>query len=229
MSDVRSRNLVVTLGVAVVAIATLAAVILIQVTAEPDVDEVDADDTAEITETLVRDDSHVLDDAGPDAPTLVEFLDLECEACGAAYPVVQALREKYDGQLNVVVRYFPLDGHLNARNAAHAAEAAARQGRFEDMYSKMFATQTLWGDQQVDHADTFRGFAEDLGLDLDRYDVDVASEEVAQRVEKDFQDGRRLGVTGTPGFFLEGERLDISSFEQLQLAVEGAVTQAGTS
>lgn len=58
--------------------------------------------------------SHVLDEAGPGSPTLVVFLDFECEVCGAFYPVIEELREDYAGEINYVVRYFPLPGHVNS-------------------------------------------------------------------------------------------------------------------
>ncbi len=90
---------------------------------------------------VVRADSHVLDDAGANAVTVVEFMDFECEACGAYYPVVEEMRQKYAGQITYVVRYSPLPGHFNSTHSAVAAEAAAQQGRFEEMYQRLFETQ----------------------------------------------------------------------------------------
>ena len=123
--------------------------------------------------------SHVLDDGGEGAVTVVEFLDFECEACGAFYPLVEDLRGKFDGEITYVIRYFPLPGHLNSKNAAIAAEAAAQQGRLEDMYHRLFETQPQWGEAQESRADLFRGFAEELGLDMAAFDDAVA--EVLQR------------------------------------------------
>ena len=122
-----------------------------------------ADDNAADALPGARSNSHVLDSAGPNAPTLVEFLDFECEACGALYPYVEEIREQYDGQINYVFRYYPIPSHYNSMNAALAVEAAAQQDRVEDMYHRMFETQAEWGEQQVSEADLFRGFAEDLG------------------------------------------------------------------
>ena len=96
---------------------------------------------------VVRKDSHRLSTAADDRVTLVEFLDFECEACKAAYPFVEQLRDDYDGRVTFVARYFPMPGHANAENAAVAVEAAARQGRFEDMYHRMYETQTEWGER----------------------------------------------------------------------------------
>lgn len=217
MTNDSRRTLEVTLAVSALAIGVLAAVVLFQVTSEPDAD------VADPAGAVVRADSHVLDDVGEDAPTLVEFLDFECESCAAAYPVVEDLRERYAGRLNVVLRYFPIDGHANARNAAHAVEAAARQGELESMYARMFETQAEWGDQQIDHSARFRGYAEELGLDLEQYDAGVASEDVAARVERDFQDGRAAGVSGTPTFFLDGRPLEITSVQSFYDAVDRAL------
>lgn len=174
-----------------------------------------------------RPSSHVLDDAGPDAPTLVEFMDFECEACGAFYPIVEQIREQYAGQINYVIRYFPIESHANAMNAALAVEAAAQQGQIEDMYHRMFETQTQWGEQQASQADLFRTFAEDLDLDLAAYDEAVADPATLERVQQDLDDGQALGVQGTPTFFLDGQHLELSSVSDLTDALDDALNQAG--
>lgn len=175
-----------------------------------------------------RSNSHVLDDAGPDAPTLVEFMDFECEACGAFYPVVEDLRARYDGQIDYVIRYFPIASHANSMNAAVAVEAAAQQGQLEQMYQRMFETQTTWGEQQQSQADLFRTFAEDLGLDMAAFDAAVADPATEARVQQDLDDGRALGVQGTPTFYLDGEQLELSSFSDLTDAIDRALSGAGT-
>jgi len=172
---------------------------------------------------VAREDSHVLDDAGEGAPVLVEFLDFECEACLAAYPLVEQVREQYAGELTFVVRYFPIDGHANSMTAAVAVEAAAQQGRFEDMYTRMYQTQTEWGEQQESKAPLFREFAQELGLDMDAYDAAVADPATQQRVERDRQDGLALGVQGTPTFFLDGEPVQVTSAEDFLAQIDAAV------
>ncbi len=131
---------------------------------------------------VVRQSSHVLDDGGEGAVTLVEFLDFECEACGAFFPIVEDLREQFAGEITYVVRYFPLPGHFNSKNAAVAAEAAAQQDRFEDMYVRLFETQPEWGEAQESRADLFRGFAEEIGLDADmlQHTVEFYSEHASK-------------------------------------------------
>lgn len=173
---------------------------------------------------VVRSDSHVLSQAqDPDAPVLVEFLDFECEACRAAYPVVEQIRQDYQGQITVVARYFPIPSHANAVNAALAVEAAAQQGRFEEMYSRMYQTQAQWGEQQESKAEVFRGFARDLGMDMDAYDAVVADSATLERIEQDYQDGIALGVQGTPTFFLDGKLLQPESVADFQAAIEAAL------
>lgn len=172
---------------------------------------------------VVRDNSHRLSATEDERVTLVEFLDFECEACGAAYPFVEELRQDYDGELTVIARYFPLPSHANSENAAIAAEAAAQQGAFEAMYKRMFETQIEWGERQDSQAALFRSFAEELGLDLEAYDQAVADPATMERVEQDRQDGLALGVQGTPTFFLNGELLQPTSLEEFRAAIEAEI------
>lgn len=180
---------------------------------------------AEAAETVVRDDSHRLSTADDGKVTLVEFLDFECEACGAAYPFVEQLRQRYEGRVTFVARYYPIPSHRNALNAAYAVEAAARQDRFEDMYKRMFETQPEWGESQESKADLFRTFAEDLGLDMDHYDADVASDAVKNRVQRDIDDGTKLGVSGTPTFFLNGQKMAPRNQEEFITTIEQALAE----
>ncbi|WP_208972235.1 DsbA family protein [Kineococcus rubinsiae] len=171
----------------------------------------------------------MLGEPGTGGVTLVEFLDFECEGCRAAYPLVEQMRRDYDGRVTFVMRYFPLAGHFNAMNAVLAVEAAAQQSRFEDMYARMYATQASWGDQQVSHADTFRGLADDLGLDMAAYDKALADPASRARVEKDVADGLGLGVQGTPTFFLNDRQLQPTSEEDLRASIDAALAAAPAS
>jgi len=174
-------------------------------------------------ESLVREDSHVLSQAQAEEAVLVEFLDFECESCRAFYPTVEELRAEFPDKLTVVMRYFPIPSHTNAQNAALAVEAASRQGQLEAMYKRMYATQGEWGEAQESKAEVFRGFASDLGLDLAQYDLDVADPTTLERVKRDFDDGLALGVSGTPTFFLDGEKVSANSPDELRAAVEAAL------
>jgi protein-disulfide isomerase len=172
---------------------------------------------------MVRDDSHVLGPAGDGKVTMVEFLDFECEACGALYPFYEELRKEYAGKVRFVARYFPIPSHFNAMNAAIAVEAAAQQGYFEQMYKMMYETQTQWSEQQESKAELFRSWAEQMGLDMAKFDAAVADPATAARVAQDQQDGQALGVEGTPTLFLNGKKLDLSSGQALMSEINAAI------
>ncbi|MER7243166.1 thioredoxin domain-containing protein [Kribbella sp. NPDC000426] len=175
------------------------------------------------SEQLVRADSHRLGAAADNKVTFVEFLDFECEACAAAYPVVEKLRKDYAGKVTFVVRYFPIPSHFNAERAARAVEAAAAQGKFEAMYQKMYETQTEWGEQQVPADARFRGYAQALGLDVVAWDKIYNDPATLQRIKKDVADGEAVGVTGTPTFFLNGEKLQPESVDDLIASIDAAL------
>lgn len=223
-----NRNVVLTVGLVVS--ATIAFVVALTVSGPT----TSVDDTAQGTapgavapaELLVRPDSHLLSTAPDGEVTFVEFLDFECEACRAVFPVVEELREEYQGRVSFVLRYFPIPSHANAENAAIAVEAAARQGKLEAMYQRMYQTQPEWGEQQESRADVFRGFAQDLGLDMAAYDRTVTEPATLERVRSDQNDGIALGVEGTPTFFVNGTRLEPRTTDDLRAALDRALTEA---
>ncbi|SDH52205.1 Na+/H+ antiporter NhaA [Agrococcus jejuensis] len=133
--------------------------------------------------------------------TVVEYLDFECPFCARATGMWTDLKQHFDGRIRYVVRHLPLDDvHPHARGAAIAAEAAARQDRFWEMHDVLFANQSA-----LEAAD-LRRYAEQIGLDLDRYDEDILDEALAKRVRKHAQSAHESGARGTPTFFLNGTR-----------------------
>ncbi|MET8826496.1 thioredoxin domain-containing protein [Streptomyces sp. NPDC004610] len=169
----------------------------------------------------VRPSSHRMTTPERSELTVVEFLDFECEACAAYYPAVEQLKKEYGDRVTFVARYFPMPGHRNGELAARAAEAAARQGKFEEMYDKLFTTQKEWGESQDWKEDVFRGYAADLGLDMPRFDADLADPETAGRVLADQEDGVGLGVNSTPTFFVDGEKIaNPGSYEEFAAVIE---------
>ena len=184
------------------------------------------DPTADVTagdasaDRLVRPDSQRLNEADGD-DTFVEFLDFECESCRAAHPAVEQLREEYGDRVTFVVRYMPL--HRNSEAASRAAEAAAAQGKFEEMYDLLFETQPQWGEKSSSQEEVFFGFAEQLGLDMERFRQVYDDPDTIERVQRDEADGKALGVTGTPTFFVNGEKLEIRSYDDLVGALDDAV------
>ena len=206
----------------IIAVLVAIAVALISVIAIDVIQSRDENQEASETAAVVRDNSHVLDDAG-DEVVLVEFLDFECEACAAFYPYVEQARADYAGEVTFVTRYFPIPGHQNSRTAAIAVEAAAQQGHFEQMYQLMFENQKAWGERQDSQAGVFRGYAEALGLDLDAYDAAVADPATLERVLEDYNEGIALGVNKTPTFFLNGEKMEIQSIEDFRDQLDAAI------
>ena len=139
---------------------------------------------------------------GPhEAPiTLVEYGDLECPYCNQAEPVVRRLLRDY-GDMRYVWRHLPLDDvHPHARLAAEATEAADEQGAFWEMHDLLFEHQDA-----LRKADLLR-YAEQLGLDVDRFKEALVSREFAGRVESDVDSADLSGVSGTPTFFVNGRR-----------------------
>lgn len=173
---------------------------------------------------LVLENSHVLNDAGEGAPVLVEFLDFECEACGAVYPVIEDIREQYDGELTYVARYF-ITNHANSMNAAIAVEAASQQDKFEEMYQKLFESQPEWTEKQDSQADLIRTYAEEIGLDMPAFDKAVSDPATQSRVEEDHNAGLALGVQGTPTFFLNGELIQPQTIDDLTNAIDQAIAE----
>ncbi|RZT85598.1 protein-disulfide isomerase [Pseudonocardia sediminis] len=182
-----------------------------------------ADNPAEAASIATRDNSHRLSSPPGATVNFVEFLDFECEACGAVYPAIEQLREQYGDRVNFVVRYFPVPSHFNAERSARAVEAAAQQGKFEPMYKMMYDTQKEWGEQQVPLDGRFRGYAQQLGLDMARFDRVYNDPATLERVKADREDGLALGVEGTPTFFVNGQKLEPRSFDDLTKALDDAL------
>lgn len=168
---------------------------------------------------LVRDDSPRLT-SGKKA-VFVEYLDFECEACGAAHPVMTDLREKYGKDVTFVVRYLPLHG--NSMNAALAAEAAREQGKFEEMHDKLFETQAEWSHSESSKEKTFEGYAQELGLDMKQYRASLKDPAAAQRIEQSKKDAQTLGVTGTPTFFLDGNKIEPTTIADFETKLDAAI------
>jgi protein-disulfide isomerase len=171
------------------------------------------------SDRLVREDSPVL--GAPGAPvTLVEFLDPECESCGAAQPIVKRLLTEYEGRVRLVVRYFPL--HANSVAAAVATEAAGEQGKYWEMQDLLFTNQPQWGEQRTPQVEAFERYAGTLGLDTARFRA-AADARWATKIERDRADGLALGVRGTATFFVNGQQVRELSYGALKAAIDAAL------
>ena len=171
----------------------------------------------------------------PDSPTItapgavvtiVEFLDFECEACGAAFPIVKQVLDAYEGRVTYVVRDFP--NHNNSVLAASAAFAAGEQGKYWEMYDLLFGRQTTWAERQESQAPAFLGFAQELGLDMTRFQADLESGRYVERIRRDFEAARILGVDATPTFFVDGEKIvGVVPFAEFKRRIDAALAARG--
>lgn len=207
------------------AIAVLAVAALVYLSVRDPGSTIPAQPQSSEVGQVVRENSHRLNSVPGSEVTFVEFLDFECEGCAALYPVIEQLRAEYGDRVNFVIRYFPLQAHVNAERAARAVEAAAQQGSLEAMYRKMYDTQAQWGEKQTPTDDVFRGFAAELGLDMAAYDAAYTDPATLERVRLDVADGRALGLQGTPTFFLNGTRFQPRSYEDVTTALDKALAE----
>ena len=173
--------------------------------------------SAELTLPVSDERDHI---QGPaEAPvTLLEYGDYECPYCGAAYPIVQQVQAHMGDRLRFVFRNFPIStSHPHAEQAAEAGEAAAAQGRFWEMHDHLYEHQ-----RHLEAGD-LHTYAEELGLDVERFDRELAENVHAARVREDFMSGVRSGVNGTPTFYVNGNRHDGSyDLDSLVAALERA-------
>jgi protein-disulfide isomerase len=130
--------------------------------------------------------------------TIVEFSDFECPYCGRAHPIVQQVLNEFEGRVRVVFKNFPLSAHPHAMSAARAAVAAGNQGKFWEMHDLLFEHQ-----QQLEEED-LEQYAEQLGLNMERFRAAMASPETQRKIDTDKEEGQRVGVEGTPTFFIDG-------------------------
>jgi protein-disulfide isomerase len=161
------------------------------------------------------------------AVTLVEYSDLQCPACAAFQPYVNEVLAAYGDGLRFEYKHFPLPIHPLAEPAARAAEAAGLQGKFFEYADKLFAEQAAWT-KSPNPAGLYLSYAEELGLDLDQFKRHLNASLVREKIKAEGQEARDLGVTGTPTFFLNGERMVVESYEDFRAQIEAAVMGGGT-
>ncbi|MEB0114497.1 protein-disulfide isomerase [Variovorax sp. GrIS 2.14] len=160
--------------------------------------------------------------AGGSGVLLVEYGDYECPACSEAEPVTRLLLATYGDRLTFAYRHFPLSQiHPHAEQAAEAAEAASAQGKFWEMHQLLF---THW--QHLSAAMSAH-CAQTLGLDMPRFNAEMAERRYRQRVMDQRASGERLGVRASPAFFLSGVIVDVSfGLEHLEATVRLALERS---
>lgn len=163
---------------------------------------------------------------------LLAYEDFQCPACGAFEPIVNEVFSKYENDILYKFRHFPIDTiHPNARAASRAAEAAGKQNKFFDMYDILFANQQAWSESE-EAKTIFISYAEQLQLDIPKFEEDYTSEAVNSTINADKQEGNDRGVTGTPTFYLNGTKLDnneIQTVEGFSAKVDEAIANSETN
>ena len=131
--------------------------------------------------------------------TIVEFSDFHCPFCRRVLPTLAQLDTQYGEKIKLVFRDFPIDNlHPEASKAHEAARCANEQGKFWAYHDKLFASPPK------SSPEIFKGFAKDLGLNVTAFESCFASGKYQAAVKKDIEEGNRVGVTGTPAFFING-------------------------
>jgi protein-disulfide isomerase len=209
-----SANVVLTIAIVVLAVLVIGGVLLFNRS-----EGGERGSGGEIpTELRASADSNTLTTAPGNEVTVVEFLDYQCPACAAYHQnITRRLVTDYAGRITFVTRNFPLENHPLAQPAARAAEAAARQGKYREMYHALYDNHEQWAvtddgqrlSDDAEHAATlFDRYATEIGLDLDRFHTDLDSAEVRERIDADVVAGERVGVHGTPTIFVNGNRFE---------------------
>ncbi len=147
--------------------------------------------------------------------TLVEFGDYQCPACKAAEPEVTKIVEDYSEKLNFVFRHFPLPSHSYSQVVATAVEAAGAQEKYWEMHSKLFETQDEWASASIGRiVDLMVGYATEIGIDAERFRTALVERQFDEKIGRDLADAEKIGVSSTPSFYVNGNKVDLSGLRQ---------------
>lgn len=141
---------------------------------------------------------------------VVEYGDFQCPSCATNAPKFNAIAEAYKDKITFVFRNYPLTSiHPNALAAASVAEAAGLQGKYWEMHDLLYNKQAEWSSLPSDkRLDKFTEYAQQLGLNIDQFKIDIASENVSKKISYDQALGRKKSLTGTPSIFINGKVVD---------------------
>ena len=158
--------------------------------------------------------------------TLEEFGDFQCPPCGMISGPLLEIEKDYGPKLRVIFRNFPFPNHQHALEAAYAAEAAGLQGRYWEMHDLLYKEQANWSNAP-DAKQLFVSYAKILGLEMDRFETDMAGPTAKARVTADQERGKSLGVNATPSIFINNQGLPPKSLNPtaLRAAIEEALKE----
>ena len=180
---------------------------------------------------IVTSEDHVRGDKS--APvTVIEYGDFQCPACGAFYPIVKSLESTYAGKVRFVFRHFPLSQiHPNALASARAAEAAGLQGKFFEMHDKLYETQSVWGELTTNQQALFESYAQELGLNMNKFKEDYASDQVAKIINNDQSSGQQaFSIDSTPTFIVNGNKIkNPEGVEQFSKVLDAEIAKSSSA
>lgn len=130
--------------------------------------------------------------------TIVEFSDFQCPYCKRGADTMEDIRKEYADKVNIVFKNLPLPFHPNAKPAAIAALAAGRQGKYWEMHDMLFDKQ------QELSPELYTELAKQLNLDIEKFNKDLNDEALAKQIDDDAALATKLGIRGTPGYFVNG-------------------------
>ncbi len=146
--------------------------------------------------------------------TIVEFSDFQCPYCAKSQPVLEAVLKAYPEDVKLVYKNYPLPFHRQARNAAKAFLAAGEQGKFWEMHDLIFENYNRLSVKK------FNEFAEQIGLDVNKFMADYNSNKYDMQIQIDISLGNKVGIRGTPTFFVNGKRMMRRSFADFKEAID---------
>ena len=170
-------------------------------------------DSAKMTATKVGERDEVgyhLNTPKQGAPTVTLYTDYQCPYCAKAEPTYEKVAKDLEGTMNVTVRNMPLPAHKNAVPAALTVQAAELQGKHLEMANKLFETQDSWKDitEQTEFAGVLLSYAQELGLDEEKFKTDLVDPKTIDLIKGDFEYGQKIGVKGTPQFAVNDKPLE---------------------
>lgn len=145
--------------------------------------------------------------------TVIEYGDFSCSHCTQYNPILEVAREKYQDDVVFIYRYFLLgSAYVNSTAATAAAEAAARQDKFWEMHNILYENQSAWSNVGADvRKSVFQGYAEEVGVDVERWSEDYDSYQtngIKTKIDFDVALARKIGIAGTPTLMINGYKLD---------------------
>jgi protein-disulfide isomerase len=150
--------------------------------------------------------------------TIVEFLDPECESCSAMSPMVKKIYEEHQSEIRLVVRYMAF--HQNSKYVANILEGTRAENKYWEALELLFEKQGLWANHQNPNPELIPEILKPLNLNMKKIIADAKAGRYDKQILEDMDDGKKVGVRGTPTFFVNGNQLTELGYDSLKKAIE---------